>query len=113
MFNSNEIFPIFFGIWVILGIISFFVFYLSKNSKLKKKLWSPFIIGTGILFAGFIYLMGFPNEIFYIAAPAIILILVLNIRSAQFCNECGKTIMSQNPFAKVEFCSKCGSKLNT
>ncbi len=113
MFNPDEIWPIFVGVWVILAITGFLLFFVSKNAKLKRNAWPPFVIGTGVLFALFVYLMGFPVDTFVVVGPVIILIMVLNLRSVKFCDECGKTIMNQNPFARREFCSKCGSKLNT
>ena len=113
MFNPDKVFPIFFGTWVVLGIISFLLFFVSKNATLKRKLWPPFVIGIGILFAVFVYLMGFPIETFAIMGPAIILITFLNLRNMKFCDSCGKSIMSQNPFSRMEYCPKCGAKLNT
>ncbi len=109
--NPDEIFPMFFGTWVVLGIISFIIFFVSKDAQLKRKLWKTFVIGTGALFIGFVYLMGFGDEAFYIMVPAVILISFLNIRVTKFCDACGKTIINQNFLGKPEFCSKCGEKL--
>ncbi|WP_283132287.1 zinc ribbon domain-containing protein [Enterovibrio norvegicus] len=109
--SPDEIFPIFFGTWVILGIISFAIFFLGKNAELKRKLWPPFVIGTGVLFIGFIYAMGLQGQALYIMVLAVILITFLNLRSAKFCDACGKTIISQNFLIKPKFCSKCGEKL--
>ena len=111
MFNPDTVFPIFIGTWIVLGIISIAVFFLGKNAELKRKWWPPFVIGTAILFAVFVALMGFPLDTFYIMGPALILITFLNLRNTKFCNSCGKTIMNQNFFVKPEFCSKCGEKL--
>jgi len=60
--SPDEIFPIFFGTWVVLGIISFAIFFLGKNAQLKRKLWPPFVIGTGVLFIAFSYAMGFGGK---------------------------------------------------
>jgi len=109
--NPDEIFPIFFGTWVTLGIISFVIFFLGKDVQLKRKLWKPFVIGTGALFIGFAYLMGFGGEVFFIMVPAVILTTFLNIRATKFCDSCGKITINQNFLVKPEFCSKCGDKL--
>jgi len=109
--SADEIFPIFFGTWVVLGIVSFVIFFLGKDAQLKRKLWKPFVIGTGALFIGFVYLMGFGGEALYIMVPAVVLITFLNIRSTKFCDACGKTIINQNFLVKPDFCSKCGEKL--
>jgi len=109
--NSDEIFLIFFSAGVVLGIISLIIFFVGKDAQLKRKLWKPFVIGTGALFLGFVYLMGVSGEAFYIMASAVILISFLNIRTTKFCDACGKKIINKNSFVKPEFCSKCGEKL--
>ena len=109
--NAKQIFPIFIGVWVVLGLASAAFFFLNKDASLKRKVWPPATIGVGVLFLGFVWLMGFPAEVMYIAVPAVALITFLNLRAVQFCDSCGKTLMSQNPFSKAEFCSKCGAKL--
>lgn len=109
--SPDEIFPIFFGTWVVLGIISFAIFFIGKNAQLKRKLWPPFVIGTGVLFIGFICAMGFGGQALYIMVPAVVLITFLNLRSTKFCDSCGKTIINQNFLVRPEFCSKCGAKL--
>ena len=94
--SSDQIFPIFIGVWVTLGLISFLIFFVSKNAERKKKLWAPFIILTGALFIGFSYLMGFGGQHLYIMVPMVVLISFLNIRSTKFCSACGKTNINQN-----------------
>jgi len=78
--SPDEIFPIFFVTWVILGVISFVIFFLGNNAQLKRKLWPPFVVGTGVLFIGFTYAMGFGGKALYITVPAVILIIFLNLR---------------------------------
>jgi len=109
--SSEEIFPIFFGVWILLGVLSFLLFFMSKNTKLKKKLWPPFVIFAGLLFIGFGYAMGFDGEPLFIMVPMVVLISFLNIRSAKFCDSCGKTNMNQNLLSPAKFCSKCGEEL--
>ena len=112
MGSPDTVFPIFLGTWIVLGIISFVIFFLGKNAQLKRKLWPPFVIGAGVLFAVFVTLMGFPLDTFYIMGPALILITYLNLTRTKFCDSCGKTIINQNFFAKPEYCTKCGEKLS-
>ena len=109
--NPDQIFPIFFGVWVVLGLFSGAFFFLGKNASLKRKVWPPFTIATAVLFVAFVWAMGFPSQVFLIMIPAVALITFLNLRSVKFCDACGKTIMSQNPFSPPQFCSKCGGKL--
>ena len=109
--SQDVIFQIFVGTWIILGIISYIIFFLGKNAQLKRKLWPLFIIGSSVLFIGFAYAMGFRGEGLYFIAPMAILISFLNIRSTKFCDECGNTITNKNFLSKIEFCPKCGAKL--
>ena len=111
--NPEQIFPVFAGVWVVLGLFSAGFLFLSKNAQLKRKLWPPFLILTGVLFVGFIWAMGaIPWQGMLVAVPLVALITYLNLRAVQFCDSCGSTVMSQNPFPLPAFCSKCGSKLS-
>jgi hypothetical protein len=109
--NPEQVFPVFAGVWVVLGLLSAGFFFLNKNARLKRKAWPPFVIVTGVLFAGFVWAMGFPTQVMLFVAPALVLITLLNLRAVQFCDSCGTTLMSQNPLSKPKFCSKCGASL--
>ncbi len=109
--NSNQMFPVFFGVWIVLGLASTGFFFFNKNAGLKRKVWPPFMVITGLLFIGFSLAIGIPGNALYLMVPAVVLITLLNLRSAHFCNACGATIQTQNPFSKRTFCSKCGAKL--
>lgn len=109
--NPDLAFPVFVFTWIILGIISFIVFFLGKNAQLKRKLWPPFVIVGGVLFIGFAYTMGFRGEGIYFLVPVIILTSFLNIRFTKFCDGCGKIITNKNFLSKIESCPKCGEKL--
>ncbi len=111
MNEASQVFPYFIGTWVVLGLGSFALFHLNKEVALKRKMWPVVVIGSGILFIISGWLMGFRGEAMYMMVPATILITVLNLKAAQFCDSCGKTLYNQNPFAKLAFCPKCGSKL--
>ena len=108
--KPETIFPIFMSVWVVLMIVSVIVFFVGKNSKLKRKLWAPFVIGTGLLFLGFVYLMG-KGHTLYLMVPAVAMISFLNIRSTKFCDSCGKTNINRNLLFTAEYCSKCGERI--
>jgi hypothetical protein len=110
--QAERVFPVFIGVWAVLGIFSAGFFLLNNNATLKRKVWPPFVIGVGVLFLGFVALMGFPLEMLFIMAPAVVLITFLNLRSVKFCNACGKTLMSQNPLTPPKYCSRCGASLD-
>jgi NADH pyrophosphatase NudC (nudix superfamily) len=75
-------------------------------------LWLPVTIASGILFIGIGLTMGVPNEALLFVVPAVALITWLNARAMKFCDSCGGTVYSQNPFAQQKFCSKCGAKFD-
>lgn len=108
----QRVFPIFFGVWIVLGLISAGFFFFNNNAALKRKVFPPFVIGVGVLFLAFVALMGFPAGMFFIIVPAIVLITFLNLRSTRFCNACGKTLINQNFLSAPKFCSKCGAALD-
>jgi hypothetical protein len=107
--SQSEQFTVFFILWLALGMGSAAFFFLSKNAALKRRVWPPFIIVTGLIFGGFVWATS-PHVpwFFYLAIVAITL---LNLRAVRFCDACGKTNQSSNPFSSVKFCSKCGAKL--
>ena len=110
--EPDQIFPIFFGTWIVLGILGLFLFGFKKDVRFKRKWFPRFIIFVGFVFIMFIKLMGTPNEVFYLVIPAVILISFLNIHFTKFCTSCGKTLYHYNWFTKMKFCSSCGAKLN-
>jgi len=109
--GAESLFPVFIGLWAALGLFSAGFFFLNRNASLKRKVWPPFVAAVALLFAGFAWALGVPEQLFYFLVPATVLITVLNLRAVQFCDACGSTVMNQNPFMKPEFCSKCGAKL--
>lgn len=109
---NPDIFPIFFVVWITLGIAGFFLFYVSKNVQFKKKYFPWYAVLAGVLFISFVSVTGFPLQIMFIMLPAVALITFLNIKSTKFCDNCGKTIINHMFFTKVEYCAKCGAKLN-
>ena len=111
MEQADKIFPIFFGVWIVLGIFSIAFLFLNNNANLKRKVWPPFVIFVGALFLGFVWLMGLPAQALYILIPPVILVTYMNLRAYKFCQSCGKTLMNFNPFSDSKICSNCGAKL--
>ena len=105
----GELVWIFAAFWIALGIASSAFFYLSKNASLKRQIYPPFIVGCGLLFALSAWLLT-PNVPWFILVM-IIVITFLNLRSVKFCDACGKTIHSSNPFSQVKLCPKCGAPI--
>ena len=79
--NPDQIFPVFFGVWVVLGLFSAGFFFLNKNAPLKRKVWPPFVVVAGVLFIGFAMAMGFPSQMLFVMVPVVALITYLNLRA--------------------------------
>ena len=109
--QAERVFPIFFVVWVLLGVFSSAFFYFNTNEALKRKVWPAFGVGVGLVFLGFAWLLGFPPHVFVIMGPAVALATYLNLRAVKFCSACGKTLFNQNPFSPAKFCSRCGAPL--
>ena len=105
-------FPIFFVVWIALGVAGSLLFYVSKNARFKRRIFPWYVILTSTLFILFGLGIGFPLQMLYIMVPVVGLIAFLNIISTKFCDNCGRTITNQPWFTKVESCPKCGAKLN-
>jgi hypothetical protein len=109
--NANQIFPIIFVVWIVLGIAGFALFYLNPNVAFKRRYFRWYAVVVGVLFLGFGAAMGIPLQALAFIAPFVGLIMYLNIRATQFCNDCGRTVIQQIPFSRPEFCPKCGARL--
>ena len=110
--NSQEnVFGVFFVIWVSLGIASTAFFLLSRNAQLKRKVWRPLVIGVGALFVLFLMILGIPTSFLIFFVAIIVAITVMNLRAVKFCDACGKTLMHQGFFSPPKFCPKCGAPL--
>jgi len=106
-----EVGPVFIGIWIALGIASLWFLYFDKNIARKKRLLPIFIIGSGALFAIFVFLISGDLRIMAFVVPAVVLISFLNLRTIRVCSSCGRTIKSGLWFSRAEYCAKCGAKL--
>ncbi len=73
-----EIVPWFMGTWILVGILSFGLGFISRKISFKKKLIPIMNFGTGILFAGFVYFITGQAKILLFVLPAVILIGLLN-----------------------------------
>ena len=109
--QAQQVFPIFIGVWILLGAGFGAFFLLNNNAALKRTMFPPFVIGVNILFLGFIALMGFPLKVLLVMGPVVAVIAFLNLRATKFCDACGKTLMNQNPFSPAKYCSRCGAEL--
>lgn len=106
-------FAVFFTTWIVLGIGCFLFFYVNRDARKKKKAFPYVLIGTGLLFIFFVLWVskgGF-LPVLPVVIPAVGLIMFLNYKGTDFCENCGRTLFNQNPFSKANFCKHCGKDL--
>lgn len=106
-----EAVPWFIGTWIVLGAASVWMNVFDKDVARKKRLLTPFIVGTGVLFAGFTLMISGSLRLQLFLAPAVALITWLNLRMIKVCESCGSTVFNNVWFSKMEYCSKCGAKI--
>lgn len=109
--SPNTVELIVIAAWIALMVASFFLFYVNKNVRFKKKWFPRFVVLIGVLFIAFVVWMGAPLAVLFFMVPVIALTF-LNIRMTSFFDNCGRTITNQMFFSKPEYCAKCGAKLN-
>lgn len=106
----------FIGTWIILAIVGYVLFYVSRNVAFKRK-WLPrYVVLVGILFiifsATITALSSSQREMWWMLVamiPVISLISVMDIKMTKFCDNCGATLTPQVGFASMKFCPKCGA----
>jgi len=111
--NSDPtLFPVFAVVWIILGVSSFLFFSISKNAKLKKRVLTWLVWGTGALFTAFVYYETRASQIMFLVIPCTIFIGYLNLKFTKFCPSCGATLFSHNWFRAMKYCQHCGTSLD-
>lgn len=98
---------VFFPLWIALSLFSAWLFLLSKNVSLKRRLYAPFIIGSMALFVAFAAQRGnFP----WFFGVGVLAITAANLRTVGFC-DCGRIVRGPNLWQRPSKCSKCGATL--
>jgi hypothetical protein len=105
-------FIVFMVFWLLLGLASFLFFQFNRNAALKRRVWPPFMIIIGVIFAAFLWHVtnGYSEALLFMV-PAIVIISILNIRLTRFCDACGRTLHAQPFCSRPAFCKYCGTKL--
>jgi len=79
--GSADLFPVFFSVWILLGLFSAGFFFLNKNAAFKRKVWPPFVVLTGVLFVAFALALRIPGQALVVMVPAVVLITFFNLRT--------------------------------
>ena len=80
--------------WIALWVVGLWVAYGDKNVARKKRLLPFFIVGSGTIFGVFALIVIGDLRALALIAPAIGLIIFLNLRQLKVCPTCGRTINS-------------------
>ncbi len=104
-------FPAFLVIWAVLAIGFSAFLYLSSNAALKRKVWPFATLAASLIFIAFVWTSGIPHEGLLFVIPMVTFITWINIRTMKFCDACGKTVQTRNPFSPPKFCPQCGAPL--
>ena len=110
--DPSVVVPVFMAVWIALGIGSACFFLGSRNARLKREVFPWFVIFVGVLFASFVVIAVGDLTVLAFVGPAVALISFLNIRGTRFCDACGATLFNHAWFNRMNFCSKCGAKLD-
>jgi hypothetical protein len=112
-FDHQEIFYPFMIIWGLFGISGSLFFYFCRNAALKRRLWAPFVIVTGVGFGCFVaYIISHDYlQVLFLIIPMIAVISFINFRQIRFCGACGETLLNQPIFSRSQFCPRCDAEL--
>ena len=111
MGNPEQIFPYFFALFALIGGGAFIFFRISKNIALKSVVWRVLNIGGAFLFLGVAWAMGAAPAILAAMSVFLIASCYLNLRGVKFCPSCAENLFELGPFAKPDYCPKCGVNL--
>ncbi len=104
-------FPWFVPLWFGLGLAGWVAFGLTRNAAWKRRWWPVYSVGAGAVFVVAIQAL-FPQDSFtFLMVPFVALIMLLNIRRARFCDECGRTVAVYQGWAPPAFCPRCDAPL--
>lgn len=106
---------ILFGAWMALCLAVALFYLLSRNASLKRKLHPVIVIGVGVVFVLLLLASALTSDtaagMLLLGVPAIVAITLLNLRLVKFCDACGLTVQTSNPFRPTKFCPHCGGPL--
>lgn len=110
MIAPAAVLPVFVVVWAALAVGGFVFFARNKDAARKRRYFPRLAIGAGALFALVIASMApWPATLLFL--PFIGVIAWLNIRMTRFCDGCGRTLINQAWWSKMNFCPYCGVKL--
>ncbi len=107
-------------LFVIVGIMGFFTFYVGRNASFKKVWFPRYNALLGILFGAYLlaYTAGSSDSrqvwgVLLTVVPVIGLISWMTIKLTKFCDRCGTTNYNSNFLSPMNFCPRCGASFDT
>lgn len=101
-----------FTVWAVVNVLATAFLFLSNNANLKRKAAFPLQALVLLLFLAFVWSAGFPPQVFWFLVPATVIVFLISSRNSKFCDACGKTVISRDPFSPPKVCSRCGAPLD-
>jgi hypothetical protein len=102
---------IWFGSFVIIGLLSIPYFRRYPDVNLKREFHRWWTIGYGATFFLLVFLSVGASTWLIFFGGFIALISWLNIRNTTFCEACGKSVYNYFLATKPEYCARCGARL--
>ena len=103
--------PVLAVVVVVLALASTAFFYFNRNAALKRQLLLPVTVLMCLVVLVLLAVMGAPRLFLPIAVPVLALAVLVHMRTVHFCDACGRTLRSHNPFSTPKFCPGCGAAL--
>jgi hypothetical protein len=89
-----------------------FILFGTKRAKVKKAFIPVLGVLAGVFVLFFLDLSGFSRSTLYLAAPVVIVLIILNLRQFTICHVCANLV--RGPFfVAPKDCPNCGAKLRT
>lgn len=110
MITPAAVIPAFVAAWAALTIGGFLFFARNKDAARRRAFFPRLAVGAGVLF-GLLIAGTAPWPATLMFLPFIGIVTWLNVRMTRFCDACGRTLISQAWWAKINFCPYCGEKL--
>jgi hypothetical protein len=96
--------------WVAYGALGLY-FLWGRDAETKARLWPLYLIGLAGLFLWFGWQFEIVQRAGWLLVPLVLLMVITNWRSLQFCRKCGATVRSGAFINRAKHCHKCGAAL--
>jgi hypothetical protein len=110
MMDSNSVWYLRLGIWVVLVAANLWLLFGIKHAKIKKTLLPVLAVLAGGAMVLLALRADYPRDSLYLEVPLLILITVGNLWQFRVCGSCARLVRGEF-FGRPQVCDKCGAKL--